>query len=340
MLKLPRRVSGAVLARLRRRFYVREESEGVAFAIEQLLGLPAGEARRLAQSGSPRRLRLYGACITRPAEKALAGVRAIRPSSDLSPLCEELGRHAAESYVLALPLCHDAVLLLARLIGDGRRRFRVMSTQLSRAYLQPLADACGEGRFTFVSSGEMVMDNRLRAGGQAGPVTYVTFPDHQGTRGDTMWQVPFLGDLHRFSTVEPLLFFRGLPLLFTLRAEEGGGLSLARYERAAAPDAAPSEADVREALEWLARQIETVFRRSPSDLLSWEFAQERSSRLASQITVMKLKTVEGYVRAWDAAGGLDPAAHDWAVAELRKLQEATFNSAELAGSAARAAGGH
>jgi hypothetical protein len=326
-------LSAAALARLRRRFHVREESEGVAFAIEQMLGLPATEARRLARAGSARRLKLYSACVSSPAAHALRALRDVRPSSDLSPLVGELGRHAGESYILALPLTVDAVLLLAELAADERQRFVVMSTPLTRAYLQPLVESSEGARVSFVSSGEMVMHNRGRAGGgRPGPVTYVTFPDHQGTRGDTMWHVPFLSDQHKFSTVEPLLFFRGLPLLFTLGAEEAGGLRLARYAGGAQTAAAPSEAEVRAVLDWLARQLETVFRRRPDEVLSWEFAQERSSRLMTQITVMKLKIVEGYVRAWGEAGaGLDAASCDRAAAELRKLQEVAYNSAEPRG---------
>jgi len=257
----------------------------------------------------------------------------MRPPSDLSRLVEELGRHAESSYVLALPLNVDAVLLLSRLTADERRRFVIINTPLTRAYLRPLVESSEGGRVSFVSSGEMVMHNRVRAGdGQSGPVTYVTFPDHQGTRGDTMWRVPFLSDQHKFSTVEALLFFRGLPLLFTFGAEEAGGLTLARYAQGAEAAAAPSEAEVRAVLDWLAKQLEIVFRRRPSEVLSWEFAQERSSRLAAQITVMKLKTVEGYVRAWGEAGaGLDAASYEWGVAELRKLQEVAYNSAEPQG---------
>jgi hypothetical protein len=161
-------------------------------------------------------------------------------------------------------------------------------------------------------------------------VTYVTFPDHQATAGDTMWRVAFLGEAYQFTTLEPLLFFRGLAPLFTLDASAcgpAGRLSLAAYPGAARREAL-SEADVRAVLEWLAGHMERVFRETPADVLSWVLAVSRSSRIKTQVTVMKLKLVEGYLRAWrasDAAMGAEKYARS--ITELRKLQE-TVNASE------------
>ena len=167
-------------------------------------------------------------------------------------------------------------------------------------------------------------------------MTYVTFPDHQTTAGDTMWRVGFLGEAYQFTTLEPLLFFRGLAPLFTLDASaygSAGRLSLAAYPGPGRPETF-SEADVRSVLDWLAGHMEHVFREMPADVLSWLLAVSRSSRIKAQITVMKLKLVEGYLRAWQTSDtALSAEAYAWSITELRKLQE-TVNASDRHANAA------
>ena len=331
MRNLHRRWSEAITTRLRGRFAAREEAEGVAYFVEQMLGVPGDEARALAQVCKSRRRELLQLGESERAAEAVRSLRKMRPTFDISKLSAELGGQAAPAYLLSLPLTISSVLLLAHLSQETRRQFRLLSTPLARAYLRPLAESDETGRVAFVSSSEMLKHNRERGETSAESVTYVTFPDHQVTRGDTMWHVNFMGDVHRFSIVEPLLFFRGAAPLYTLRAGAEGEpneLKLVKYETKARPQAV-AEPEMRAVLEWLALQLETVFRKSASDVLSWESAYPRSARAVAQAAVMKLKTVEGYIHTWEEAGAsFDGGTYAWAVEELRRLQETANGSVE------------
>lgn len=331
MRNLHKRWTAAVVTKLSERFAAREEAEGIAYVIEKMLGVPGDEARAVAGVHKLRRLQLLRLGQADSAAEALRSLRKMSPPFDLSKLSAELGGRAAPANLLSLPLTISSVLLLASLTRETGRHFRLLSSPLVRAYLRPVVEADETGRVAFVSSSEMLKHNRERGETSAEPVTYVTFPDHQVTRGDTMWRIPFMGDAHQFSIIEPLLFFRGVASLYTLSAGAEGEpheLRLVQYETEARPQVV-TEAEMRAVLEWLALHLETVFRKSASEVLSWESAYPRSARAVAQAAVMKLKTVEGYMHAWEEAGAsFDGGTYTRAVEELRRLQETVSNSVE------------
>ncbi|HEV2705463.1 MAG TPA: hypothetical protein VGV59_06035 [Pyrinomonadaceae bacterium] len=326
-----------IVERLRSRFYEREQLKDVTFAVEKMLKLPPVEAERQARAGAARRAKLNRLVKDERPGRALRSLRRMTPARELGQVVRELEKYADTSYLLALPLTVSSVLLLARLAEDESRQFCLVGTPLTCRYLKPLLDEQAGGRVKLLSSSEMLAHNsrRLEAGSHA-PVTYVTFPDHQMTAGATMWRINFLGEEYQFTTLEPLLFFRGVAPLFTLEASadnSAGRLSLVAYPGASKPDAV-SEADVRAVLTWLAGHLESVFREMPVDVLSWMHAVTRSARIKSQITVMKLKLVEGYVRAWHTSGtAMNTETYAWSMAELRKLQE-TVNAFDRSAHAA------
>ncbi len=329
MKNLYKRWLDGLTTKLRRRFAARDEAEDIAYAIEKILRVPANEARAAAEAGKSRRSEIFRLCQSEQPAKALRSLRRMPLPFDLSKLSAGLSGHADSSYLLSLPLTISSVLLLARLTENKTRQFRFLSTPLARAYLRPLVEAGETGRVTFMSSTEMLKHNRERSETSSEAVTYVTFPDHQSTHTDTMWSIPFMGGSHRFSTIEPLLFFRGVGSVFTLsirEEDEPNDLRLVKYEGHAKPQAV-AETEMRAVLEWLALQLETVFRKSAPDVLSWQSAYARSAIAMAQTAVMKLKTVEGYIHMWeDADASFDRATYTWAVEELRKLQETMNNS--------------
>jgi hypothetical protein len=159
----------------------------------------------------------------------------------------------------------------------------------------------------------------------------VTFPDLESTSLDTARRVRFLGEDYQFSTLESLLFFRGLAPLFTFDAGDfaaTGKIKLVAYETPKVN--AVTEADVDALLVWLAQHMEQVFREVPADVLSWAETRMLAYSMKATTAVMKLKVVEGYVRAWKSA---DPNFKDEAFArsivELQKVQE-TIDKERLA----------
>jgi hypothetical protein len=326
-----------LVKRLRSHFYERAQSKDVAFAVEKMLKMSQVEAEQQARAGAPRRAKLHRLLEDEKQGRALRSLRRTEPAFGLTQAVRGLETYAGTSYLLALPLTVSSVLLLARLTEDESRRFCLIGTPLTYRYLKPLLDGQAGGRVKLLSSSEMLAHNLRRLEtGSTEAVTYVTFPDHQTTAGDTMWRVTFLGEAYQFTTLEPLLFFRGLAPLFTLDASAYGSarrLSLAAYPGPGHPETF-SEADVRAVLDWLAGHLEHVFRETPADVLSWMHAVSRSSRIKTQITVMKLKLVEGYLRAWRTSDtALSAGTYAQAITELRNLQE-TVNASDRHANAA------
>ncbi|HEY0082555.1 MAG TPA: hypothetical protein VGB61_07185 [Pyrinomonadaceae bacterium] len=332
MRNVNKRWSEAVVAKLRRRFASREEAEAVAYAIEKILKVPPQEARQKAELYKLRRSELFRLGQMEQAGEALSSLRKMPLPFELSKISAELKGQNAPAYLLSLPLTISSVLLLAYLTGeDTNRQFRLLSTPLARTYLRPVVEGDKTGRVAFLSSAEMLKHNRERGEMPTQPVVYVTFPDHEITRSDTMWRMPFMEDTHQFSIIEPLLFFRGVAPLYTLSAGAEGepnDLRLVEYEMESPPQVI-TEAEMGVILTWLALQLETIFRKCAPKMLSWEATYSRSARAMAQVAVMKLKTVEGYIHTWvEADASFDAGTYTMAVEELRKLQETMNNSVE------------
>jgi len=317
------------LSGLRRHFSEREESEALAYVLKDVLKMSAREASTTARMCVARRAKLYRLAASGKPERALHTLVRMRPAFDVEATACDLERHSSASCLLALPLTASSVLLLAGLSRkDARRRLLILNTPLASAYLRPIVGGGGDRGASFLSSSEMVTHSRRQREGDDEAVTYVTFPDHQITRGDTMWGTRFLGEDYQFSTLEPLLFFRGVAPLITVGVEasdRGACLKLVSYPRARPPGEVTS-GDIGAVLGWLAEQMEAVFRHALTDVLSWEYVYARSDRMRARVAVMKLKEVEGYLHAWRSADArFDAEIHSAFVNELRELQDALNN---------------
>lgn len=335
-------VRASIAARMRTHFTEKELTESIAYAMTQMLKTPLQQSRALAREGAARRAQINRLPRSKNLSRALDTLRGMSVPLDVPGAVRELEKHAGASYLLALPFTVSALSLVAHLVRDERRRFHVVDTRFTRYYFHPFVTAPEtRARVQLLSPAQMLTRHRTRPeprahegvsapGGEAraaaadDAVTYVTFPDVQTTSLDTARRVPFMGEDYQFSTLDPLLFFRGLAPLYTFEAGESAaarGLRLVAYAPAGA--GAAREADVDALLAWLAERVGQVFREEPADVLSWTETQMLAYGAKAVTAVMKLKMVEGYVRAWKAA---DPDFKDAtfarSISELQKAQEA------------------
>lgn len=314
--------------RLRIHFSEKEQLEDIAYAMTQMLKMPLQESRALARAGAAQRTQLNRLPQAKDPTRALHALRNMKVSLDVKETARELEAHGSASYLLALPFTVSAMSLIAQLVSDTRRRFCIVDTRYTRYYFTPFLVASEtRGRVQLLSLPAMLAHHRKRlelgdeTTGEA--ITYVTFPDLETTSLDTARRVPFMGEDYQFSTLEPLLFFRGVAPLFTFDAGEftpTRRLKLVAYPAAAVN--VVSEADVDALLAWLAGKMEQVFREVPADVLSWPETLMLSYSMKATTAVMKLKMVEGYLRAWkDADPNFQEAKFVSAIAELQKAQE-------------------
>lgn len=321
-------------SRLRLHFTNKKMSEEIAYAMGQMLKLPLQQAKNLAAEGAEQRAQLNRLPPAKDSSGALRQLRNMRVPLDISQALTELETHAASPYLLALPFTVSALSLLAHLVSDTRRRFCIVDTQVTRYYFYPflMAPETRE-RVQLIPPAAMLRHNRSRLEMPASDhaVTYLTFPDLETTSLDTARRITFLGEDYQFSTLEPLLFFRGLAPLFTFNAAEFAATR--RLTLIACPLAdlrVVNHDDVDALLAWLAEHMEQVFREVPADVLSWVDMRMLAYSMKAITAVMKLKMVEGYMRAWKAA---DPSFKETAfrhsIAELQKAQE-TIDKERLA----------
>ena len=326
-----------ILERLRRRVSETELLEDLTFSMLQMLRVPLKEAERLARVAAAHRAKLDQLVKSGEPDRALNAFRRMPQPLDLAQVAKELEPHSAGSYLLALPLSVSSVALLAHLVQEAHRQFCIINTSFTRFYFHPFLAGQTRARVRLLTSAEMIGHHREHnERPDASAVTYVTFPDHQTSRRETMWRFPFLGEDYEFSTLEPVLFYRGLRPLFTFDARNfasTGRLRLSAYQEAVVSNKV-AESDVRALLAWLVQHIETVFRENPTDVLAWDETQMHASRMRARVLVVKLKLVEGYLRAWKAADpNFQAETHARAIAELGKLQESA-NAPEKAYAAA------
>jgi hypothetical protein len=330
----------SIAARLRTHFTEKEQLDDIAYAMGQMLKLTVQQSRALAREGAAQRARVNRLPRSKNLSRALDTLRGLSVPLDVPGAVRELETHASAAYLLALPFTVSALSLVAHLVRDTRRRFCVTDTRYTRFYFYPFVTAPETGgRVQLLPPAAMLAHHRARlegraTGGEAAPddaVTYVTFPDIQTTSLDTARRVLFMGEDYQFSTLDPLLYFRGLAPLYTFDAGEFAAtrrIGLVAYPPAAAR--AVAEADVDALLAWLAGRMEQVFRQAPSDVLSWPETQMLAYSTKATTAVMKLKMVEGYVRAWKAADpDFDDATFARSIAELQKAQE-TIDKERLA----------
>lgn len=321
-------------SRLRLYFSNKKNSEEIAYAMVQMLKLPLQRALDLAAEGAEQRAQLNRLPQAKDFTGALRQLRNMRVPLDISQALTELETHATSAYLLALPFTVSAMSLLAHLVSDTRRRFCIVDTRLIRYYLYPflMAPETRE-RVQLIAPAAMLRHNRsrLEMSSSDSAVTYVTFPDLETTSLDTARRIAFLGEDYQFSTLEPLLFFRGLAPLFTFDAAEFATTRRLRLIVCPLADLrGVSQDDVDALLVWLAGRLEQVFRDVPADVLSWADMRMLAYSMKAITGVMKLKMVEGYMRAWKVADpNFKEAAFRHSIAELQKAQE-TIDKERLA----------
>src|SRR6185369_11808636 len=318
----------SITERLRMHFRDKEQLEDIAYAMVQMLKLPLQQARDLAREGREQRTQINKLPLAKNSSRALATLRSMNVPLDVPEALRVLDAHAGSSYLLALPFSVSALTLIAHLVRDSNRRFCIIDTRFTRYYFhQFLVAPETRERVQLLSAAAMLKQTRA-ATDRA--VTYLTFPDLESTSLDTARRVRFLGEDYQFSTLAPLLFFRGLAPLFTFAAGDSGEIKLVAYESPKVN--AVTEADIDTLLAWLAQNMEQVFREAPADVLSWAETRMLAYSMKATTAVMKLKMIEGYVRAWKSA---DPSFKDAAFArsivELQKVQE-TIDKERLAAS--------
>jgi hypothetical protein len=336
-----------VAARMRTRFAEKDQLDNIAYAMVQMLKLPLQQARDLAKEGAAQRAQLNKLPRSKNLARSLDTLRGMKVPLDVPEAVRELKTHAAASYLLALPFTVSALSLVAHLVRDTRRRFCIVDTRFTRYYLHPFIMAAGtRERVQLLSAADMLTHHRTRleartrdaaatlndeAQAAVDAVTYITFPDIQTTSLDTARRIPFMGEDYQFSTLEPLLYFRGLAPLFTFDAGAFATtrrLKLVAYQSPG--ERVVSEADVDALLAWLAGHMEQVIREVPADVLSWTETQMLAYSAKAISVVVKLKMVEGYVRAWKAADpNFKDATYARSIAELQKAQE-TIDKERLA----------
>ena len=318
-------------ARLRMHFRDKEQLEDIAYAMVQMLKLSLQQARDLARQGAAQRTQINKLPQLKNSSRALVTLRNMNVPLDLAEALRVLDEYAGSSYLLALPFSVSAMSLIAHLVRDTNRRFCVIDTRFTRYYFhQFLVAPETRERVQLVLPAAMLKQNR-EASDCA--VTYVTFPDLESTSLDTARRVRFLGEDYQFSTLEPLLFFRGLAPLFTFSARNFAAtrkIELVAYESPKVN--AVTEADIDALLSWLAQNMEQVFREAAGDVLSWAETRMLAYSMKATTAVMKLKMVEGYVRAWKSADpNFNDATFARSIVELQKVQE-TIDKERLAAS--------
>lgn len=335
MKSLYKNFRGSLASRLRTHFRNKEHLEDVAYAMGQMLKLPVQQARDLARQGAVQRTQMNKLPHAKNHSRALATLRSMSVPLDVPRALRVLDTHAENSYLLALPFTVSAMSLIAHLVCNTRRRFCIIDTRFTRYYFHPFVMAPEtRERVQLISPAEMLRQNRTRleqAVANDNAVTYVTFPDLEATSLDTARRIAFMGEDYQFSTLEPLLFFRGLAALFTFDA--GDFATARKIKLIAYPSmsvSAVSEDDVDALLAWLAKNMEQVFREVPLDVLSWVEARMLAYSQKAITAVIKLKMVEGYVRAWRTADpNFKDATFAHSIAELQKVQE-TIDKERLA----------
>lgn len=320
-------------SRLRLHFANKAYSEEMAYAMSQMLKLPLQQAIDLAAAGAKQRAQINRLPQAKDFSRALHELRNMRVPLDVTQALTELETHANSAYLLALPFTVSAMSLLAHLVSDSRRRFCIVDTPLTRYYFYSFVMAPEtRERVQLLAPAAMLRHNRARV--ETSPadnnVTYVTFPDLETTTLDTARRITFFGEDYQFSTLEPLLFFRGLSLFTFDAAEFAATRHLRLIACPLANRPAVSEDDVDALLMWLAERMEQVFRAVPADVLSWIDTRLLAYSMKAITAVMKLKMVEGYLRAWKVA---DPSFAEVtfkrSIAELQKAQE-TIDKERLA----------
>ena len=283
-------------------------------ALGLFLGLSDSDALALASTVLAHRQTLSAARRQRAAPGAAAHTAGQR-SADTNTLSRAL---AQGSCLLALPCNVPALQWLGALATSAAAPIVLVYS----AALQPLLAGLGwpaklpAGRLQCCSATEVIQHVKARRSGAALSTLYVSFPELHAAGADTSAQVRFLGQTVRWSLLEPLLCLQGLKTLLTLApaddlpssppADPALALApaLALRSRSTLLPGPHGPGDSPGAiLAWLVGHLEAAARNQPGLALAWPQLYRASAPFQAITRSNRLKQVEAFFEAWQAAGG-------------------------------------
>lgn len=295
-------------------------------ALGLFLGLSDSDALALASTVLAHRQTLSAARRQRAAPGAAAHTAGQR-SADTNTLSRAL---AQGSCLLALPCNVPALQWLGALATSAAAPIVLVYS----AALQPLLAGLGwpaklpAGRLQCCSATEVIQHVKARRSGAALSTLYVSFPELHAAGADTSAQVRFLGQTVRWSLLEPLLCLQGLKTLLTLApADDLPSSPPADPAPASAPASASALAlalapalalrsrstllpgphgpgdSPGAILAWLVGHLEAAARNQPGLALAWPQLYRASAPFQAITRSNRLKQVEAFFEAWQAAGG-------------------------------------
>ena len=234
-----------------------------------------------------------------------------RPGSDaINTLASAL---AQGSCLLALPCNVPALQWLGRLPQADVAPMVLVDSPALRPLLAALPLTAKTWRCC--SPTEVIMQVKAGRNGAAPATLYISVPALHTAGAGTSAQVRFLGQTLRWSLLEPLLCLQGLKTLLTLSPSvappvtppvTGGGNDqpLALVSRATLQPSPGSSGDSPGAvLAWLVGHLEASARSLPSLTLCWPQLYRASAPFQAISRSNRLKQVEAFFDAWQAAGG-------------------------------------
>ena len=279
-------------------------------ALGLFLGLSDSDALALACTVLAHRQTL-SAARRQPAAPGAAAHTAGQRSADANTLSRAL---AQGSCLLALP-CNVAALQWLGTLASSAAAPMVL---VHSTALQPLLAGLGwpaklpAGRLQCCSATEVIQHVKARRSGAAPATLYVSFPELHAAGADTSAQVRFLGQTVRWSLLEPLLCLQGLKTLLTLAPADGLPSSppadpapaLALRSRSTLAPGPHGPGDSPGAiLAWLVGHLEAAARSQPGLALAWPQLYRASAPFQAITRSNRLKQVEAFFEAWQAAGG-------------------------------------
>ena len=241
-------------------------------------------------------------------------------SADANSLARALGQG---SCLLALPCCLPALRWLGGLVHAAPAPMVLVDSPALAPLLDGL-DPFGRmpaGALRRCSATEVIQQVKAGRSGAAPATLYISFPELHAAGPGTSAQVRFLGQTLRWSLLEPLLCLQGLKTLLTLAppastlastsagtapgAAAGQPLALVSRATVAAVGSGPhGQGDNPAAiLAWLVGHLECAVRSQPGMALAWPQLYRASAPFQAITRSNRLKQLEAFFAAWQAAGG-------------------------------------
>lgn len=217
------------------------------------------------------------------------------------------------SCLLALPCNVPALQWLVRLVHLRLAQAAVAPTVLvDSPALRPLQAALQlpAGALRCCSPIEVIQQVKAGRTAAAPATLFISVPELHVAGAGTSAQLPFLGQTLRWSLLEPLLCLQGLKTLLTLAPLATGAdqrQTLALVSRATVQPGPAGGRDGGDSagaiLAWLVGHLEAAARSLPGLTLSWPPLYRASAPFQAITRSNRLKQVEAFFDAWQAAGG-------------------------------------